>query len=66
MKKRALSLVLATSMTAAMMAGCGNGTPAATDAAPATTAANAGDQLVTGSVFHHSKPEGNDRADVKA
>lgn len=41
MKKRALSLVLATSMTAAMMAGCGNGTPAATDAAPATTAANA-------------------------
>ncbi|HBP25114.1 MAG TPA: ABC transporter substrate-binding protein [Oribacterium sp.] len=39
MKKRALSLVLATSMTAAMMAGCGNGTPAATDAAAATTAA---------------------------
>ena len=29
-------------------------------------AANAGDQLVTGSAFHHSKPEGNDRADVKA
>lgn len=39
MKKRALSLVLATSMTAAMMAGCGNGTPAATDAAATTTAA---------------------------
>ena len=29
-------------------------------------AANAGDQLVTGSAFHHSRPEGNDRADVKA
>ena len=28
--------------------------------------ANAGDQLVTGSAFHQSKPEENDRADVKA
>ena len=72
MKKRALSLVLATSMTAAMMAGCGNGTPAATDAAPATTAANAGDQTTAADTAAQSEAEtpeaaaaGVDMADAK-
>ena len=62
MKKRALSLVLATSMTAAMMAGCGNGTPAATDAAPATTAANAGDQTTAAETAAQSEAETTEAA----
>ena len=68
MKKRTLSLLMAASMTAGLLAGCGSSKPAETTAAPTTAAATtaAETKAEETTTAEETKEEENKTQDVPA